>query len=57
MYPTYPIRDDLEAAIRSARDLEALKTAMIRALESLVWDVREQAGRIDELQRRLGDRR
>lgn len=57
MFPTHPIRDDLEAAIRLAPDLASLKTAVIRSLESLVWDVREQAGRIDELQRQLGERR
>jgi hypothetical protein len=57
MYPAYPIREDLEAGIRSAPDLEALKTAILTAFESLMWDVREQAGRIDEVERRLGNRR
>lgn len=49
MYPTHPLRNDLEIGIRNATDLAALRTGIMNALESLMYDVRDHAGRIDAL--------
>ncbi len=60
MYPTHPIRPDLETGIRGAVDHGVLKEGVLRALESLIYDVSDHAARIDtksarieELERRV----
>lgn len=49
----YQLRIDLASAIQGAKDLTAMKGAVITVLESLLGDIINQAGRGDDARKQI----